>query len=107
MGIIILFSYVLCQFKLSMKLRMDSGEMKKEIGSCRNVGSMDGSNRKGRMKTEVGIKRSSMCCIVNEIVVLEHCKTNPLYPVVLLIGAEIPKILFDTLVNLFHLAICL
>ena len=107
MGIIISFGYILCQFEFSLKLRMDSGEMKKGIGSCRNVGSTDGSNRKGRMETEVGVKQTSTCCVMNEIVVLEFCKTNPLYPVILLIGAEILKILFNTLINAFCLAISL
>ena len=107
MGIIISFGYILCQFKFGLKLGMDSGEMKKEIGSCGNVGSMDGSNRKGRMKTKVGIKQSSTCHIMNQIVVLKLCKTDPLYPVILLIGAEVLKILFDTLINAFCLAISL
>ena len=105
MGIIILFSYILCQFKFGLELRSNGGKMKEEIGSSRNVGGMDGKNGKRRMKPEVGIKQSSVCHVMNEIVVLELCKTDPLYPITLLIGAEIPKVLFNTLVNGFCLAI--
>ena len=105
MGIVILFSYILCQFKFSLELGLNGGKMKEEIGSSRNVGGMDGKNGKRRMKPEVGIKWSSTCCIMNEIVVLELCKTDPLYPIILLIGAEVPKVLFNTLVNAFCLAI--
>src|SRR5260370_7943384 len=107
MGIVILFSYILCQFKFSLELGLNGGKMKEEIGSTGNVGGMDGKNGKRRMKPKVGIKWSSVCHIMNEIVVLELCKTNPLYPIILLIGAEILKVLFDTLVNMFCLAISL
>ena|SRR5260370_3397876 len=107
MGIVISFSYILCQFKFSLELGSNGGKMMEEIGSSGNIGGMDGKNGERRMKPEVGIKWSSMCCIMNKVVVLELCKTDPLYPIILLIGAEIPKVLFNTLVYVFCLGVSL